>query len=248
MLLAKYGQGLHFIIAGDFNRLNINPILNMSPSLVQVVKVPTRMNPAATLDKIITTLSKYFLDPSTLPPLDNDIEGNGKPSDHLIVVMKPICQSEQSKPKMKTIKFRPLPESGMLEMKSWLQTESWSEFYKSETAHTKAEVLHRTLLEKLEMYLPEKSIKIRPNEKAWVNNDIKIIDRRMKREYNKHKKSDKWKSLNTRFKQMCEKAKHLYSKNIVNDLKSSNPAQWYSKLKRMSSHGENKGPGYDKSS
>ena len=59
MLLSKYGQGLHFVISGDFNRLNINPILALSPNLFQVVDIPTRMNPDATLDKMITTLSKF---------------------------------------------------------------------------------------------------------------------------------------------------------------------------------------------
>ena len=110
VLLAKYGQGLQFVIAGDFNRININPILDLSPSLSQVVQIPTRRNPDAILDKIITTLAKYFLPPTTLPPLDNDLEGKGKPSDHLIVIMRPICQSSQPKPKKKTITFRPLPE------------------------------------------------------------------------------------------------------------------------------------------
>ena len=99
VLLAKYGQGLQFIIAGDFNRLNINAILDLSPSLKQIVEIPTRTNPDATLDKIITTLSKFYLPPTSLPPLDNDIEGNGKPSDHLIIVMRPISQTNY--PKMK---------------------------------------------------------------------------------------------------------------------------------------------------
>ena len=60
----------------------------------------------------------------------------------------------------------------------------------------------------------------------------------MKREYRKRKKSAKWKSLDARFREECEKAKHYYSKNIVNDLKKSNPSQWYSKIKRMSSHSQ----------
>ena len=238
LLLAKYGQGLQFIIAGDFNRLNIKPILNLSPSLSQVVQVPTRMNPDAILDKIITTLSKYFLPPTTLPPLDNDLEGNGKPSDHLIVVMRPISQSEQPKLLKKTITFRPLPESGMLEMKQWLQKEQWLELYKAENAHKKAEILHETLFEKLNVYMPEKTIKIGPEDSAWINNEIKTLDRKMKREYNKRKKSAKWKDLNEKYKEQCKKAKQHYSKSIVNDLKASNPAQWYSKIKRMSSHSQ----------
>ena len=34
----------------------------------------------------------------------------------------------------------------------------------------------------------------------------------------------------------CRKAKQNYSTNIVNNLKESNPSQWYSKVKRMASH------------
>ena len=68
VLLAKYGQGLHFIIAGDYNRLDIKPILNMSPSLSQLVTIPTRTNPDATLDKIISTLGKYYLPPPLASP------------------------------------------------------------------------------------------------------------------------------------------------------------------------------------
>ena len=57
LLCSKYGAGINFIIAGDTNRLNLSPILNLSPSLQQVVKVPTRLNPDRILDPIITTLS-----------------------------------------------------------------------------------------------------------------------------------------------------------------------------------------------
>jgi exonuclease III len=71
LLLAKYGQGLHFIIAGDFNRLNINPILDLSSTLSQVVQIPTRRNPDVILDTIINTLSKYFLSPLLYSSLKN---------------------------------------------------------------------------------------------------------------------------------------------------------------------------------
>ena len=68
LLNAKYGQGLHFFIAGDTNRLNLSPILNLSPSLRQCVNVPTRLNPPATLDPIITTLHSFYEAPITKPP------------------------------------------------------------------------------------------------------------------------------------------------------------------------------------
>ena len=38
------------------------------------------------------------------------------------------------------------------------------------------------------------------------------------------------------FHKKCEIAKQSYYENIVADLKHSNPGQWYSKLKRMTSN------------
>ena len=58
-LSAKYGSNIQYVIAGDTNRLNLSPILSLSHSLVQVVKLPTRLNPDRMLDPIITTMAKY---------------------------------------------------------------------------------------------------------------------------------------------------------------------------------------------
>ena len=58
-LCSKYGSSIHFIIAGDTNRLNLSPITNLSPNLKQEIKVPTRLSPPAILDPIITTLCKW---------------------------------------------------------------------------------------------------------------------------------------------------------------------------------------------
>ena len=176
----------------------------------------------------------------TLPPLDNNVDGKGRPSDHLIVQMRPISQGNYPKPQLKVITYRPLPESGMLAFKQWLQYENWLEVYQLETAHQKAEYLHKTLIEKMDCFLPEKTIKVRKDDQPWANNEIKSLDRRCKREYSKRKKSSKWNSMTENFRKKCEQAKKDYSKNIVNDLKSSNPSQWYSKIKRMSSYSNEK--------
>ena len=49
-LSAKYGSQIEFILAGDTNRLNLRPILSLSPRLVQAGKVATRLNPEVILD------------------------------------------------------------------------------------------------------------------------------------------------------------------------------------------------------
>jgi hypothetical protein len=87
---AKFGPNLHDILAGDFNKLRIGPILNSNPQFCQVVTVPTRCNPDAILDKIVTTLWMYYQDPFTISPLDNDENKKVEPSDHKIVVFEPL--------------------------------------------------------------------------------------------------------------------------------------------------------------
>jgi hypothetical protein len=134
------------------------------------------------------------------------------------------------------ITFRPLPESGLLSLKQWLDDETWQQLYQMESAHEKAEYLHMRLLEQLNIFLPEKTINIRPDDQPWVTSEIKQIDRNRKREYCRKKRSPKWNKLDEEFNVKSEEAKVNYSKNIVNDLRFSNQSQWYSKIKRMTSH------------
>ena len=58
-LSAKYGQGLHFIIAGDANDMKLDSILQLSSGMRQVVNDFTRLNPPALLVPIITSLGNY---------------------------------------------------------------------------------------------------------------------------------------------------------------------------------------------
>ena len=77
-------------LAGDTNDLKLGPILDLSSKLKQCVQQPTRLNPPRMIDPIITTLSDYYQLPQCMPPLDADHDLDGKPSDHLMVVMSPV--------------------------------------------------------------------------------------------------------------------------------------------------------------
>ena len=94
ILNTKYGRGLHFCIAGDTNELKLDSILSLSPSLIQIVHKPTRIDPKtgseALLDPVIMTLSQYYQEPECLDPLDSDPDKNGVKSDHRIVVVRPV--------------------------------------------------------------------------------------------------------------------------------------------------------------
>ena len=76
ILSTKYEKGLHFIIAGDTNDLNLAPILSLSPNLAQIVNKPTRVDHVtgveSILDPVITTLRSYYQVPKCLSPLNFD--------------------------------------------------------------------------------------------------------------------------------------------------------------------------------
>ena len=112
--------------------------------------------------------------------------------------------------------------------------------YEAETAHQKADFLQDLLMTSLDYYLPQKTMKLTSDDQPWVTSQIKQLDRSRKREYCKNKKSEKWRKLDDKFKEKCGEAKASYSKDIVNDLKTSNAKDWYSKIKRMSSIDQSK--------
>ena len=120
-LSAKYGSKVQFVIAGDTNRLNLTPILNLSHSLVQVVKSPTRLNPPAILDPIITSLAQYYEEPVMKPPINPNVNVRGAPSDHLTVLMRPLSSLIAVKPRVyKTVTMRPITDSGLDLFEQWI--------------------------------------------------------------------------------------------------------------------------------
>jgi hypothetical protein len=168
--------------------------------------------------------------------LDNDIDVPGKPSDHLIVVFKPLSHEHPAQQKRyKSIKYRPYPDSGIREMGLWVQRQDWKEIYYQADVNMKAEIFEKMIMEKVDFFFPEKTIKVNENDQPWASPELKIIDRQRKREYNKNKKSEKWKMLDAKFTEKSSLEKESYYENIVHDLKTSNPGKWYSKVKRMSS-------------
>ena len=241
LLTAKYGSKLQFIIAGDTNRLNLSPILALSPHFKQVVTVPTRLNPDAILDIIITSMSKFYQAPVTKPPINNNVD-NGKPSDHLVVVMEPITSALECPPRVyRTVQYRPLTDSGFMMFEEWLAVQTWAEIYRETNCHKKAEIFQQILVNKYLNVFPMKTMKVCDEDRPWFSKSLKLLDRKRKREFQKHKQSMKWKKINEEFEKKCEVEMKNYYENIVQDLKESNTGQWYSKVKRMAGQEDNRG-------
>ena len=127
----------------------------------------------------------------------------------------------------------------MEEYGKWLAEQNWNQLYAETDCHKKAEVFHNLLIEKFHEVFPAKSFKVCSEDKPWITRSLKNLDRKRKREFYKNHKSPKWYYLDSLFEEKCEEEKENYYQNIVHDLKTSNPSQWYSKMKRMSGQEDN---------
>ena len=233
VMSTKHQEGVHFILAGDTNDLKLDSILSLSPMMKQIVSNPTRWNPPRMIDPVITTLSKYYQTPKVLPPLDNDPDKDGKPSDHGIIVVEPISEINTNcvREKRKVI-VRPMPESKLNQLKA--HCNKWKITKESESAHKMAKDLHDEIVLSSEKYVPEKTRTISSDDQPWFSEKMKKLSKKKKQEFQKNRKSPKWMRLNLKYKKGIEKdKKEFYLKN-VKSLRFTKPHQWYWKLKYFS--------------
>ena len=204
--------------------MNLDPILSLNHRFHQVVKQPTRIDPKtgkeSLLDPVITSLSTYYQEPICLEPLDADINKKGKKSDHKIVVMSPINETNNIPARdIRHVMFRPHNEAQISKLIDWLITEDWSCVYSVKSTHEMAKNFQTKFSDKYIECFPEKNLKLSNEDQPWVTEKIKKIDRQRKRAYAKARRSEKWKRLNKIFKKEVKKAKQNFYKNFIEDLK-----------------------------
>ena len=77
----------------------------------------------------------------------------------------------------------------MIKMRNWLNIQDWSEVFEADSESDKAKVLQTMLFQKFRESFPEKTHRISSDDQPWINHKLKTLDRKRKREYNKHRKS-----------------------------------------------------------
>ena len=183
-----HDNDVFFIIGGDFNKLNITDILNSYGALKQICTEPNRRN--ATLQLILTDLGHLYHPPTVLPPLQVDHDKHGKDSDHCINILAPKENAQYYvKPQKKIIKFRPMPESKVLEFGRAIANQSWSKLYEPDDLNYKTNYFQSILRNNLDLFIPEKTVTFSSLDKKWFSPQLKYLHRKMQREFYKHRKS-----------------------------------------------------------
>ena len=229
---SKYPSAF-FALGGDINDLKIDLLLNISPSFRQIVTQPTRGNKI--LSVIVTDLWEYYQCPEILPPLKPDIEGCGKPSDHSAPYARVYL--DRCTPKVKNYEVKsiqPFPESGILEFGQWIQTESFNCVSSADSSTEKVDAFEHLMTDKINTIFPSKNIRIYNDDKEFMNDKLRKLRRQKSREYQKHKKSNKFLELQQKYLEMKETNCKEYVMKIE-ELKNCNLGQFYQKIKKVGS-------------
>ena len=229
MLHAQYPDA-PMMLGADKNNMNIRPLLTCGLRLRQVVDLPTRNG--VILDILLISIPQYYNAPTIVPPVPCDNPADVKPSDHHIPVCVP--HTDRSQPavrRFKTVTYRPLPDSSVRQFGQWITAQTFAEIKDdiSPSAHAKA--LESFLIQNLDKFCTEKTMRISSQDKPWINQELKSLNRRKQREWTQHGKSEKYDKL--QFKSKYKAAAKRFIESKVDALKETQPGKAYKILKSM---------------
>ena len=176
------------IIAGDKNDLDERRILALDPSLVQLVRRPTRKDKILSI--VITDLRRFFIEPKVIDPIPVDNLERGVPSDHNGVLVEPLNNLEDTRGTMKVTKYvRPMPDSSVQQYRQSLGRIDWSVMIDSLSSSEMVNIFQKMTTDLVDIHFPLKKVIISPYDKPWINEELKALRRRRQRLYRKEGRS-----------------------------------------------------------
>ena len=138
------------------------------------------------------------------------------------------------------VKVRPLPESVLAMIKNILKTKNWSNIINAASVDEKANLFHSEVMAVVNQVAPQKLRKISSDDQPWYTEQLKKLDRKRRREYQHNRRSIRYYELQRQYKLKCSQENKKFFKKILRQVRQSNPSQWYSTLKRISNHEQEK--------
>ena len=231
MLSSRYPSA-PIMMGADKNMMDIKPLLNCGLKLKQLVDLPTRNG--KTLDILITNIPQYYNSPIVVPPVPCDNPNDGVPSDHWVPVCYP--HTDRYKPplrRFRTVTYRPLPAESVRRYGQWITSESFDKLDNSLSPTAHAQELQSLLMGKLDELCPTQTMRVSAQDKPFINKELKTLNRKKQREYNKHGKSAKYTQLAATFSRKYKAAARSYIRNKVDELKEAEPGRAFRVLKSL---------------
>ena len=178
--------------------------------------------------------SSYYAEADVTAPLLPDNPRVAKPSDHKVPIARPLALSSQPQCNVyRTKTCRPLPDSAVRTFMQWIHTQQWDTVPIGGSTTAQVAAYQKVVQDKVDQLFPEKTIRITNKDKEFITAELKLLDRKKKREWTKNGRSDLYIRLRKDFKRKYKTAASNYLKKCVSDLKVEHPGKAAATLKRM---------------
>ena len=222
-------QNAGIIISGDKNEVDTFKFLQIDPSLRQTVQHPTRGQ--SILDVVYTNLSRYFSEPTIIPPICPDNPAKGVPSDHMGIIVKPRLNPNQTKQKTR-IRIRPLPSS-LIDVFGLDLAQLQYNFSHDMNSTQLVETFQNQLSDLVKKTFPERTITVHPEDKPYFTEKLRGLKRKRMREYEKNGKSEKYLKLKETFEIHLEIELEKYKEKINIEVTEGKRGSIYPALKKL---------------
>ena len=211
------------LVTGDFNRLNIDGLLNHF-RLKQMVKVSTKKK--ATLDLILTNMHEYYSPPQAYLPFEL--------SDHNVVVATPMDGKHNINNKKVTMR-RDLRTSNKAALGRYLTQINWPLLFTPlVSCEEKWQVFQDVIHSGLDTIMPAKPVKICTADVPWMNESLKtLIMKRQKAFCTYGPDSAQFKYFRNLVNRQRKICRGKYYESKIQHLKGENPKRWWDETKRL---------------
>ena len=234
--------GTQIIILGDLNAdfatLNGRKLIEicLEYNLQCHINEPTRItqNTSSCLDQIISNIPNFIVQTTVDPPISTN--------DHCTVNAKINFKIGTEIPYQRHIWL--YDKGDYVGFKQALSTANWNECFVNTSIDEACVKWTDLFLNIAKVYIPNKTILVRPKDSPWFNNLLRKMRRKLIRTYHTAKVSfskyywDKYKTLNKEYHKCLNNAEDDFKTSRNNSLKQSrNTKQWWKTVKQILGRG-----------
>ena len=210
------------VLAGDFNQLDFKStakLFNLKPA----INFPTRGT--NTLDQIFTNLKNFYNPAESGPPFGL--------SDHVTITMIP-AKRVNLRPQKTTIKVRDKRPSNVASLGRFLLNIPWENTLSSlRSSDDKLTTFTEIINYGLNTIMPERSIKVNPNDRPWMTSHLKRLILQRQKAFALGN-NFMFKLLRNKVNRERKRCRKVYYKKKVGNLLDSKPKDWWREVKQLS--------------
>ena len=210
------------VLAGDFNQLDFKStakLFNLKPA----INFPTRGT--NTLDQIFTNLKNFYNPAESGPPFGL--------SDHVTITMIP-AKRVNLRPQKTTIKVRDKRPSNVASLGRFLLNIPWENILSSlRSSDDKLTTFTEIINYGLNTIMPERSIKVNPNDRPWMTSHLKRLILQRQKAFALGN-NFMFKLLRNKVNRERKRCRKVYYKKKVGNLLDSKPKDWWREVKQLS--------------